>query len=100
MIGFWNILDKNPQLSSAAGGLGLLVAFLFFKPFFGDWSGFWECVHYWFTPDIVSIFRGEWEDDRWASLKLFIWLALSVGTAIVAFYQLPGWFPHVFHLEQ
>jgi len=90
-------IESNPHLVLAAGGLGLLVAFLFFKPFFDDWSGFWECVKFWFTPDLISLFRGQWEEDRWATMKLFIWLGLSIGTSILAFYQLPAMFSHLFH---
>lgn len=91
------MVGSNPQLALASGGLGLLVAFLFFKPFFGDWSDFWECIKFCFTPDTVSLFRGEMAEDDWSTMKLLVWGALSVGTAILAFYQLPGWFPHLFH---
>ena len=89
--------QTNPQLFSAAVGLGLFVAFCFFKPFFGDWSEFWECIRYWFTPDVISMFRGKWDEDRWATMKLFIWAGLSVGVMILAYYQLPDKLPHIFH---
>jgi len=98
MIGeLWNAAQKNPHLVLAASLLGLFVAVCFFKPFFEDWSGFWECLKFWQTPDVISMFRGEWIDNKWARLKLFIWFGLSIGTAILAFYQLPGMFPHLFH---
>lgn len=90
-------VEGNPHLVLAAGGLGLSVAFFFFKPFFDDWSGFWVCVKFWFTPNLISMFRGQWEEDWWATTKLFVWFGLSVGAAILAFYQLPDLFPHLFH---
>jgi len=47
-------------------GLGFL--------FFDDFDGFFECIKFWFTPDWISLFRGEYFDDRWAEMKLF-WFA-------------------------
>ena len=35
-------------------GIGVMV--LLFKPLFGDKEGFIDCVKFWFTPDIFSIF--------------------------------------------
>lgn len=94
---FWRAAQTNPHLVIASLGLGVFVAFCFFKPFFGDWSGFWDCMRYWFTPDLISMFRGVWDEDRWATMKLFVWFALSVGTMLLAYYQLPDKFPHIFH---
>ena len=53
---------------------GVLVLVLLFKPFFGDVGGFWECIRFWLTPDVVSMFRGEWEEDWWSEMKLGLWL--------------------------
>lgn len=50
------------------------------KSYFGDWSGFWECVRFWLTPDIISLFRGEYGKDKWAEIKLFIFLFLCAAT--------------------
>ena len=46
---------------------------------FKDWGDFWECVKFWLTPDIISAFRGEWIEDQWAQMKLFLWVALCAG---------------------
>jgi hypothetical protein len=93
---FIDSITHASRLTYAATGVGVLVAILFFKLFFTDFSGFWECVRYWLRPDIISLFRGEWDEDRWAELKLFIWAALSVGCGVLSYYQLPGWFPSMF----
>jgi len=37
---------------------------------FSDWGEFWECVRFWLTPDVISLFRGEWGEDWWAEMKL------------------------------
>jgi hypothetical protein len=49
---------------------------------FKDWGDFWECVKFWLTPDIISLFRGEWIEDWWAEMKLFVWIALC-GAAVL-----------------
>jgi len=63
---------------------GIAVLILFFKPFFGDASGFWECVRFWFTPDVFSLFRGEWGADMLAEIKMGLWLGCggAVGYAV------------------
>jgi hypothetical protein len=51
--------------------------------FFGDWSGFWDCLRFWFTPDWISLFNGEYFEDRWSEAKLFLF-------AIICFAVLYG----------
>lgn len=80
----------------AAIGVGVFIAVLFFKLIFGDFDGFIECARFWFQPDFISFLRGEWTEDKWGELKLFVWIGLSVGCGILAFYQLPGWLPGIF----
>ena len=43
--------------------------------FFRTWKGFWECIRFWFTPDILSGLRGEYLRDSWGEFKLALWLA-------------------------
>jgi hypothetical protein len=43
---------------------------------FRTWSGFWECLRFWITPDIVSMVKGEFSDDFWAEMKIFWWIIL------------------------
>lgn len=43
---------------------------------FREWDEFLECLRFWVTPDIISMFQGEYWDDRWAEMKLFFWAAL------------------------
>ena len=68
--------------------VGLLVAGLLFRAFFDDWDGFMECVRYYLTPEIISIFRGEWGENGWAEMKLSVYIALSVGSGTLAFIKL------------
>lgn len=57
------------------------------KLFFGDWAGFWEVVRFWFTPDIISAFRGEYWEDWSAELKLGIFL-VGCGAIVYGEYLL------------
>jgi hypothetical protein len=57
------------------------------RVFFGNWGDFWECVRFWFTPDVFSMFNGEYGADLGATLKLGIFLLLC-GGAVFAEYAL------------
>jgi hypothetical protein len=60
--------------------IGLLMAWLLFRFFFDDFGDFMECIRFWLTPDIVSLFRGEWMENEWATMKVFLYFGLSVGS--------------------
>jgi len=62
-------------LSIIAGLAGLKFSFNFF---FNDMGDLYECIKYWFTPNIISMFRREYEHDWWAELKLFIWALTGI----------------------
>lgn len=56
----------------------VIVMAVLFKPLFGDWEGFVECIKFWITPDIFSLFTGEYLEDRWSELKLVFWLVCGL----------------------
>ena len=60
---------------SVTAGVGVLA--LLFKPFFGCKEEFFDCVKFWFTPDIFSLFTGKYLEDRWSELKLGLWILLG-----------------------
>lgn len=64
---------------------GVLVLVGLFKPFFGGTDGFLECLRFWFTPDVVSLFRGEWGEDQWAEMKIGFWLFLGVISGLAVY---------------
>jgi len=45
---------------------------------FHDWSGFWDAVKYWLTPDIISLFKGQWGEDMWQEMKLGLFILLCI----------------------
>jgi len=74
-------------VAEACGLIGGLVTLaLLFKLFFSDLSEFGEAIRFWFTPEIVSMFRGEWGQDWWAEVKLGLWLGIGgfVGFGVYA----------------
>ncbi len=64
--------------------VGVLV--LLFKPVFGNKSEFFRCLRYYFTPDIISLFRGKYWQDQWAELKLGLWLILGVAAGVAVYF--------------
>ena len=64
--------------------VGLFIGWFSFKWIFGDWAEFLECVKYWFTPDIISLFRGsdEYWRDHMSEFKLGGWFILAIGSGI------------------
>lgn len=77
-------------------GVGLLMAVLLFKFFFDDFAGFVECLKYWFQGKWISFFQGEYEEYRWDTFKVMIWILLSGVCGLSAYFQLPKWFPELF----
>lgn len=57
--------------------VGCTVAALLWRLFFEDMDEFKECLRFWITPDVISMFRGEWAEDWWAEVKLGAWMFLS-----------------------
>ncbi|MBM81667.1 MAG: hypothetical protein CMJ78_13895 [Planctomycetaceae bacterium] len=68
-----------------ACGIGMAVLTLLFKPFFGNWEEFADCVRFWFTPDLFSLVRGEAVHDFVAELKLGIWFFCGGGCGYAAY---------------
>jgi hypothetical protein len=61
---------------------GTAVLVLLFRPFFGDKDGFFECIKFWFTPDIFSLFFGKYFHDIFSEMKLGLWIFCGVITGI------------------
>lgn len=58
------------------------VYFLLGWVIFGALDDFWEAVRFWLTPDIISLFRGEWGEDCWGEMKLGLWIISCVGCVL------------------
>lgn len=71
----------------------VLVAAALYRLFFTDSADFLECLRFYFTPNIISWFRGEARQDRRASAKLGLWASISVAMGVAVQYKLPQFFP-------
>ena len=69
----------------AAVATALLAAKLLFRFFFEDSEDFLECVRYSFTPDMFSLFKGEYWEDKLKSMKLGAFLVLCIGAGALVF---------------
>jgi len=64
---------------STIGIIGFsLTATMLFRVFFSSKEDFFDCIRYCFTPDLWSILKGEFHQDFYAEVKIFLWLGLSV----------------------
>jgi hypothetical protein len=98
-----DILMHTSKLTYASVGVGLLVAFLYFRIFFYDGSQFEQDAENAAKAELMSrtlFWPLRWiydrDEFRWSELKILIWIALSVGSGILAYHQLPEWFPVLF----
>ncbi len=62
------------------------------KRFFGNWAGFWKAVRFWFTPEIISAFRGQFHDDIWAELKLWAFFVICGLSFVCPYAVIYLWF--------
>ena len=67
-------MDASTEHWVKLGILNIPVYLLLGKSFFDSWSGFFECLRFWLTPDWISVLRGESIDDWWSTVKLFVFV--------------------------
>jgi hypothetical protein len=72
-------LQSNLTLKVLLVVINAPVYVLIGKIVFGTWEDFWEAIRFWFTPDLFSAFMGEFWEDAWAELKLFLFFAACAG---------------------
>jgi hypothetical protein len=74
------------RLTWTSIGVTVVVGFLYFRLFFPRRDGFND------IPDDYT--KGP--DYEWMKLKIFAFILISVGAGVLAYHQLPDWFPHIF----
>lgn len=75
----------NVVLLAVLGVLNVPVYILIGRVLFEDWSGFFESVKFWLTPDIISWFRGERWEDAWAETRLLLFVVLCVIAVVLEY---------------
>ena len=78
-------MEINITLAIVLAVVNIPLYLILGKFFFDGWSGFWDAVKFWLTPDLFSAFKGEYWDDWWAELKLGFFI-VACGAAVVAEY--------------
>ena len=80
------------KLTYTALAIGIFVAYLYFKIFFGSVSKFNE------NSEKMPLLDKDYDyvDSKFSSQKIMLWIFISVGGGVSAYYQLPYWFPHLF----
>lgn len=69
----------NVTLLLILGVVNIPLYILVGKLFFRGWDDFWESIKFWFTPDILSLFLGQFWEDFFAELKLGLFLVTCGG---------------------
>jgi hypothetical protein len=72
---------------------GVIVAALLFRLLFKGFSDFINCLRFYFQPDIISLFRGELVQDFWASLRLGLWVGVSLIVTVATYVKVGQYFP-------
>ncbi|WP_428634742.1 hypothetical protein [Sedimenticola sp.] len=72
----WHILVIVAMVS-------LPVYWLLGRFFFDDWQDFLDHLRLWYQPFWLSALRGEFNEDMWAQVKLFVFLGICFGWALV-----------------
>jgi len=72
--------------------IGLVTAGVLFRVFFDNVAEFLDCLRLYITPEIISAFRGEWQESSWAYLKVLIYFGLSIGSGFLAHHSLARFF--------
>jgi hypothetical protein len=101
MVHLLQALAGASRLTYASVGVGLLTAFFYFKIFFKDSATFAEDAEnaakmIWFRRWVCWYRNSQYDDYQWSQMKVLIWIGISVGSGVGAYYQLPGWFPQLF----
>ena len=64
--------------------------YLYWRFIFGSWDDFLEVLRYWFQPNLLSLFRGEFGEDFHATLKMSFFLILSGGSTVLVGFMFFG----------
>ena len=84
------------KLTCAAIGFGLIIGFFMYQILFKDLSGLKEDVENAEAQPVLDK-NYDYVENQWSNNKIMIWLLVSVGSGVLAYYRLPELLPHWFH---
>ena len=82
----------NWMYGSCSTVVALLYAIFVLKAFFDDWSDFFYSLRLSLTPDLINLFRGEYQDGQWADLKMWVYLFTTGGCGFGTYHLLLKYF--------
>lgn len=68
-----------------------VTAWALYRWLFDDVYELLDCIKFCFTPDIISLLRGQWDRDWWAQLKLLVWLVMTVLMGYGTYVKVLAW---------
>ena len=69
-------MDKNVIILIVLSVVNIPLYLVIGKVMFGGWAEFWDAIKFWFTPDVLSMLKGEYADDFWAEMKIGLFIVL------------------------
>ena len=78
-------LSTHPMLALLLVGANWPLYRWFLRVLFGDLEGLGEAIRFWFTPDLWSYIRNRYLEDKWAELRLFVWISMSIGCVLIEY---------------
>jgi hypothetical protein len=73
---------------AASGAAACIGWYLTFRLLFQNRSDFSEALRHWFTPDLLSMIRGDYAEAFWNELKMALWLGIGFGCGYVTYHLL------------
>ena len=65
--------------------IALTVGSLVFRLVFASTDDFWDCVRFSLTPNLISLFRGQFSEDIRKSMRLGFFMILVGGSGAITF---------------
>jgi hypothetical protein len=65
--------------------VALTVGKLVFRLVFDGTNDFWDCVRFSLTPNIISLFRGQFSEDIRKSMRLGFFMIIVGGSGALTF---------------
>ncbi len=72
----------------AALAVAFFVGRFFYGILFTDGEDFWDCVGFALTPDIFSLFRGQYWEDMGKSFRLTAFMMAVGGSGVLTYWVL------------
>jgi hypothetical protein len=76
------MIVENWHILLIVAFVSLPIYWLVARFFFDDWQDFLDHLRLFYQPIWLSALRGEFSEDMWAQVKLFVYLGLCFGWAL------------------